>query len=322
MNPTFKFALLTPLAVLGTVLTHGPSAQAGWDNVFQVCCFDCDKPVRTSYYAAPAAPSPTSTTVRYEERAYYETRTAMVPERYQDQVPVQVKSYYYDPVTTYTRSSYRDPCTNECKDICVPKTCYVRKEQCNTVMKAVERMRYVPTEVRRKVVERRPVYTQTFYGPATRRYEDECDTPPAATPPRIDEFRSPLPSTMPSDSNLIEPTLLPINPASNPTRRLSPDRPQPNALTTSLESGTAHLQGEVVAADRVTPKSGTRVVFLNAKDMQDRRYTEADRFGNFDLELPAGQWHLYLGTGGGQAVYQKLVSVQANDTRTFKVVSR
>ncbi len=85
---------------------------------------------------------------------------------------------------------------------------------------------------------------------------------------------------------------------------------------------TARLQGEVVASDRITPKGNVRVVFLNASDMKDRRYTEADRFGNFDLELPAGDWHLYLGSGNGQAVYQKKVNVVANDTRTFKVVSR
>ena len=186
-NQTFKFALLTQLTAIGVVAASTLDANAGWDNVFQVACRDCDKSPSTSYYAAPA-PTTTSTSVRYEERAYYETRTSMVPERYQAEVPVQVKSYYYDPVTTYTRSSYRDPCTNECKDVCVPKTCYVRKEQCNTVMKAVERIRMVPTEVRRKVVERRPVYTQTYYGPATRSYENDCDLPsttPAASYRRI-----------------------------------------------------------------------------------------------------------------------------------------
>ena len=317
-NHTFKFALLTQLATIGVVTAFTTDAKAGWDNVFQVVCFNCDKPARTSYYAAPA-PTTSSTSVRYEERAYYETRTSMVPERYQAEVPVQVKSYYYDPVTTYSRSSYRDPCTNECREVCVPKTCYVRKEECNTVMKAVERIRMVPTEVRRKVVERRPVYTQTYYGPAIRSYEDDCAAPSSTSPPQIDEYRSPVPQSMPS--NTIEPPYVPTNPASNQTRQSSPSQPKSNALTTSLEP-TARLQGEVVASDQITPKGGVRVVFLNASNLEVRRYAEADRFGNFDLELPAGDWHLYLGTGNGQAVYQKKVNVVANDTRTFKVVSR
>ena len=32
------------------------SATAGWDNVFQVACWDCKAKPSTSYYAAPAPP--------------------------------------------------------------------------------------------------------------------------------------------------------------------------------------------------------------------------------------------------------------------------
>ena len=150
---------LLTLASLGVVATAAPS-YAGWNNVFLTACNDCEP--RTSQKSQLP---PTRTSMKYESTSYYETVTVMRPEKYIEEVPVKVKSYYYEPVTTYTYRSYYDSCSGQCQQIAVPRTSQVRREECNTVMKAVERMKMVPVQVQREVTESRPVYTS--YGPVT-----------------------------------------------------------------------------------------------------------------------------------------------------------
>lgn len=324
LNPALLFAApLLALTSLGV-----PTASAGWDNVFQVTCHNCRKE-RVSY-AAPAEPCPPQREVRYEQRCYYEPVTVMKPERYTEEVPVRVRSYYWDPVTTYTRSSYYDPCSGQCQEVCVPKTCYVRKEQCNTVMKYVERMRMVPTQVNRKVCETRPVVT--YYGPITRKYEncDPCDLPPTGGTPRVDELRQNAPSVLPESSSTIPPQQLPTMPQSRPgSSGFRPVNPTPtrnysgtvNAHTTSRTPSTT-VRGEVLASDKATPQPGAKVVFMNAKNPATREYATADAFGHFDTKLPAGEWYVYLGSGNGKAAYHSKVTLGEQESRTFKVVSR
>ncbi|OWK43814.1 hypothetical protein [Fimbriiglobus ruber] len=312
-------AVAPVLTVAGLAFTAAP-ANAGWDNVFQVCCWDCKPKPKTSYYSAPA---PAPTTVQYEQRCYYEPVTVMKQQIERVEVPVQVKSYYWDPVTTYTQRSYYDPCSGCSQQVTVPRTSYVRKEECNTVMKVVERMQMVPVQVQRKVCEKRPVYT--YYGPTTKTYDcATCDAPAASgASPRIDELRQNPPSVMPETGGTIAPQGLPTIPGSMP-RTSQQSRPYTgtiNARTTS-RSGPAVLRGEVVQNDQITPRAGAKLVFVSAADSTVRQYATADDFGNFDLKLPAGTWYMYVGNGDGKAQFHKKITVDDFDAREFKVVSR
>jgi hypothetical protein len=331
------------LAVAGLLMTGG-TAAAGWDNVFQVCCHDCKpRPIRAFFRAAPCdpcppdpCPPPPAARVEYQRSYYYEPVTVMRAERYTEEVPTTVRSFYWEPVTTYTRASYYDPCTCTCQDICIPRTSYVRRERCDTVMRYVERIRMVPVQVQRKVEVTRPVVT--YYGPETRRYlPADCELPPAGVAgpipvgppsvgpigPRVDELRAP-PSVAPEAGGYIAPQQLPTLPNARP-RTQPPARPVApgpvNARTTS-RPGPASVRGEIVLSDQITPRPGAKLVFVSAADHDRREYVTADRFGNFDLSLPAGEWHVYLGNGDGRAMYHKKISVGEYDAREFKVVSR
>ena len=168
------------LAALGVAAAAAPTL-AGWNHVAQPTCND--GPVRRAFKPSAdcngcdtPAPAPRPT-VNYETRTYYEPRTVMKPERYTEEVPVQVKSYYYEPVQTYTQRSYYDPCSGQCQQIAVPRTSYVKKEDCHTEVRYLEKVRMVPVQVEREVTETRPVYT--YYGPTVRRYGPTTDAAPA-----------------------------------------------------------------------------------------------------------------------------------------------
>ncbi len=325
-NPLVRLA--APLVAVAGLLTTGGTAAAGWDNVFQVCCHDCKPRARSSYYCDPCQQPQPVRKVEYVQRSYYEPVTVMKPERFTEEVPVRVRSSYWEPVTSYTYSSYYDPCTCSCQQIAVPRTSYVRKEQCNTVMRYVERIRMVPVQVQREVKVTQPVVT--YYYPEVKSYSSPvCELPPAgaaAPAPRVDELRTNPPSVMPDGTATIPPTNLPTIPPgmSRPSRSMPPARPATGAVNahTTGRSGPATLRGEVVLNDQVTPRPGAKLVFVSTADLSKREYVTADSFGGFDLKLPAGDWFVYLGNGDGRATYHKKISVGDFDSREFRVVSR
>jgi hypothetical protein len=315
-RPLTRFALPAVLALTGLPQL----ASAGWDNVFQVCCHDCRPRTRAAFFRSdPCCEPQPQRRVEYQRSYYYEPVTVMKPERYTEEVPVQVKSYYYEPVTTYTRSSYYDPCTGCYQDICVPKTSYVRKEQCSTVMRYVERMRMVPVQTTRKIEVTRPVVT--YYYPEQRRYVPDCELSTPAPAPSVERLPSSPPSVTPDrgGSELIPPSNLPTQPQSLP-RSMPPGKV--NARTTSRPAGPASVRGEVVLSDQVTPRPGAKLVFVNATDLKTREYATADQFGNFDLQLPAGDWFMYVGNGDGKASFQRKITIADAKARNFLVVSR
>jgi hypothetical protein len=300
-----------PLAALLTLC--GAPAQAGWDNVFQVACRNCrPREVRSSYYAP--APVASHSRTSYVENTYDEVITVEKPTLVREPVDVQVRSYYFDPVTTYTTRSYKNAagCVEE---VSVPCTRYVRKEECNTVTRYVERMKMVPTEVRRKVTERTPVTTIT--GPTTRSYSSDCENcglPPASSgrAPRVEVERGDrLP---PLDVNGVNrsKSVAPLPPAKPFTGTV-------NARTTSLATA---VRGEVVGSDRATPKAGAKLVFLNDANYDEAVRVTADEYGNFLAQLPAGKWHVYVGNGQGRADLTTAVTVAAYDAKPLTVVSR
>lgn len=316
---------LALLAVLGLTSAATPSF-AGWNNVFLTSCWDC-RP-RVAQKPAPA-PTRADTQVEYERTSYSVPVTVMKPERYTEEVPVQVKSYYYEPVTSYRTSYSIDQC-GECQQVQVPcRTSWVKREQCETVMKAVERVRMVPVQMERIVTEVRPKYTTTYYGPVQR-----TTTPLQPVGPGVGiEREGGAPGTIPPAG--VPPMRMPGGlegrkqplPAKQPAPEAPSNyRPMPaaNALMTSF-SKAPHgglLTGDVVKSDRQTPLANAKLVFVNAKDLDTREYVTADDFGGFDVKLPAGEWHLYVGGGNGKATYHSKVSVADGERTTVKVQDR
>ena len=91
--------------------------------------------------------------------------------------------------------------------------------------------------------------------------------------------------------------------------------------TASLSSKVA-VRGEVVLNDQITPRSGAKLVFMNADKAEQKLYATANAYGEFDLTLPAGTWYMYVGDAKGDASYHKKITVGDRDTVDYKVVSR
>jgi hypothetical protein len=81
------------------------------------------------------------------------------------------------------------------------------------------------------------------------------------------------------------------------------------------------VAGEIVEKDRVTPRAGARVVFVNATDTANREYATANEFGEFETKLPSGDWFVYLSKGDGKAAYHSKISINGHP-RNLKVVSQ
>lgn len=309
-------------AAVGVALAAAPAA-AGWDNAFQVACWHCKRP-RVSNYAPPVVHAAPQQVQRLPDIVECEDQPITVMRPQVEQVPVQTleRRSFYEPVTTYTTRSYYDPKTCQTETINIPRTSMVRREECNTVTKYVERVREVPVQTTRKVCKRTPVTQITQYGPTTSSVEcDNCQLPPAASgsgrapsvtvepgrPPRavIEQDRIPAPN-------------VPIVPQglSNPrSSRYS------GPVTSRTVGRSAPVQGEVVLADRHTPRPNTKVIFLSQSNLDDRIETTTDGFGQFDAALPAGDWYVYLGTGTGRATYTNAVTV-GDAGKTLTVVSK
>lgn len=310
--------LATALAAAGLALTAG-SASAGWNNVFEACCWDCNK---RSSYKVPDCPQP-ERRVQYMQRTYYEPVTeyraekVMVPENY------TYKSYYWEPVTSYRYSSYYDPCSGQCQKVATPVQSYALREQCNSATRYVERTRTVPVQAYRPVTVTQPVVTY-YMPPVVQRssYSIPALPPGAIAPaPSADVYRG-APGVAEERTGpevLIPKTNIPTDPQSIP--RAMPPGGSGTSRVNTASRGPAKVIGEVVERDRVTPRSGVRVVFVNATDTSNREYVTANEFGEFETKLPSGDWFVYLSKGDGKAAYHSKITVAAQP-RNLKVVSQ
>jgi len=331
---------MTRLLTIAGLLASSVPAFAGWNTVFTATC--CDRPrvaqrpsakcdtctpapspiVAASPACDTCAPTRTSAKVEYERTCYSVPVTVLRPEKYIEEVATQVKSYYWEPVTSYTYRSYYDACSGACQQIQVPRTSYVRKEECNTVMKAVERMRMVPVQTERQVCESRPIYTS--YGPVTKTYG-----PLTPTAPHVEQQRGSGPSVY-QEGDRIAPPGVPSTPGGTSNPKSAVPQPMPiqsnfrsNALTTShTRDSDGKLAGEVVKQDKATPVANAKLVFVNTSNTEQREYATADAFGSFEKKLTAGEWYLYVGPGDGKASYHSKVTVKEGNTRSVTVASR
>jgi hypothetical protein len=121
------------------------SAEAAWNNVFQVCCNRCQS---SNYVAAPApvaaAPAPScggcqQCTTRYVQRCYYQPVTSYRQSCYMEPVTTYRTSYYYEPCTSYRYSCYFDPCTCRYQQVAQPVTTYSLRSRCCPVTSYLQR---------------------------------------------------------------------------------------------------------------------------------------------------------------------------------------
>jgi hypothetical protein len=318
MNFTRHTALALAIALAGAT----GSATAAWDNVFQVCCNDCNRPRTTTYYAPTPCPQPCpqpEMRISYVQRTYYQPVTEYV--RKSEYVPVtkNVTSYYYEPVTEYKYSTYYDPCTGCPQRVATPTTSYRLRSQCNSVTSYVERCAMVPVTSLRPVNYQQPVVS--YYYPPQPTGTSYYPLPPVSgAAPAVTETREGVPGTMPPAGSSDTTPMIP--PPNVPTQSY----PKPGAAKlrpekTVSRSSVVSVRGEVVQNDQVTPRGGAKLVFLSADKPELREYATANEFGEFDLRLPAGTWFMYVGEKGN-ATYHKKITVGDRDAVDYKVVSR
>jgi hypothetical protein len=316
---------------LGGVLGTAGSASAAWNNVFQVCCHDCNRP-RVSYAIPCPQPCPQpEVRISYVQRCYYQPVTEYVRKSYYEPVTRNYTSYYYEPVTEYRYTTYYDPCTGCPQRVCTPCTSYRLRAKCNSVTSYVERCAMVPVTTLRPVTVRQPVVTY-YYPPEPACPPDAPAPAVAAAPPfippsgpTVEQLRDSQPGVSVNPGETIAPPNVPTTPPPGMSipRQMPPGgnvkiRPE----KTTARSGMHTVRGEVVQADQVTPRSGARLVFVNADRLDQREYVTANQFGEFDVRLPTGKWYLYLGNGDGRAVYHKQITLGERDTYDYRVVSR
>ncbi len=311
-----RCTFVSALAMSVALFANSP-ANAAWDNVFQVCCNDCNRP-RASYYAPPCpqpCPQP-EVRISYVQRTYYQPVTEYVRKSYYEAVTKNVTSYYYEPVTEYKYSTYYDPCTGCPQRISTPTTSYRLRSQCNAVTSYVERAAMVPVTSLRPVNYQQPVVSYYYPIPTAASF---YPLPPVATPgPTVNELRDP-PTVTPGTSDGIPPQQLKTSPEmSYPRPGTTKLRPEKTVSRSSIVS----VRGEVVLNDQITPRSGAKLVFMNADKPEQKLYATANEYGEFDLRLAAGTWYMYVGGAKGDASYHKKISVGDRDTVDYKVVSR
>ncbi len=308
---------------LGGLVTESNRAAAAWDNVFQVCCHDCNRP-RASFFAPAPCPQPCpqpEVRISYVQRCYYQPVTEYVRKSYYEPVTKKVTSYYYEPVTEYKYSTYYDPCTGCPQRVCTPVTSYRLRSQCNSVTSYVERCAMVPVTTLKQVTYQQPVVS--YYYPPAPTGASFYPLPPMGAPagPSVEQIRQNPPGVTPERGNsdtMIPPPDVPVQPGSLPRPGNAKLRPE----KTVSRSSVVTVRGEVVLNDQITPRAGAKLVFMNADKPEQKEYATANAFGEFDVRLPAGNWYLYVGGETGKASYHKQIALGDRDTVDYKVVSR
>jgi hypothetical protein len=314
---------------LGWVAVGAADASAAWNNVFQTssCCQQS-----ASAYFCPPPPPTCCAKISYVQRCYYQPVTTYKTESYLEPVTTYRTSYYWEPVTRYRYTSYYDPCTGCCQQVCTPCTSYCLRSKCNAVCSYVQRCRMVPcTEMRR-----------SFYLEPVVTYSDPCGNPcPGPNGGAVAEsngIRTPngtYPPIIPPGAGIGESTDrgpgAGIGESSEPPRlpRINIDSSRPKTVTpakpirldrVASRTDAGRLQGQVVRDDRITPRANALLRFVGEKD--DEVTARADRTGRFEVELPAGEWTLYLPGAEGKSTFHSTILVRGSDDRRVTVVSR
>jgi hypothetical protein len=330
-------------------------ASAGWDNVFQPTLFRRQQS-SSSYYIAPAPCCPPAVvahsappceekkcTTAYVQRCYYQPVTTYQTKTVMEQVTTMQTSYYYAPVTTYRYSSYYDPCTCSYHQVATPQCGYeLRAKQC-PVQSWVSRCVQVPVQSYQRVDYWQPVTTccsttlgAPIGGPAP------APMPPAAAPMPSAPLPADLPPSIRGEKtpgsgtskqpmwNQFYPPIEKSNdnftPGASfklgiptPVQPQAP-APQPPVKLNQIAVGDSNVEGQVVRSDS-SPKPNAKVLFINASTGK-RATVSANSAGRFQVDLPAGSWHVYLHGADDLPIYQNRIDVNDAQTRQMKLVSR
>ena len=168
------------------------TAQAAWNNVFQVCCNSCRG---SNYVAVPApvaaAPAPApcggcqQCTTRYVQRCYYQPVTSYRQSCYMEPVTTYRTSYYYEPCTSYRYSCYYDPCSCRYQQVAQPVTTYRLRSRCCPVTSYLQRCCMQPVTSYQQV---------TYYEPQTTCCTTTIGAPVAAPCPSAAPVAVPPPA--------------------------------------------------------------------------------------------------------------------------------
>jgi hypothetical protein len=197
------------LAACALALLAAAPAPAAWNNVFQVCCNNCQSPAPVQAFSPvqPGCPPQQNCVTRYIQRSYYAPVVSYRQSFYLEPVVSYRQSYYYEPVVSYRYSCYFDPCTCSYQQVATPVTCYQLRSRCCPVTSYLQRcaMQPVTTYEQRfywvpqvtccQTVEGAPIYGNPPPGgvvtpPAN---PPGVVTPPPMNPPGVGEERTPNP---------------------------------------------------------------------------------------------------------------------------------
>ncbi|MBI3823955.1 MAG: carboxypeptidase regulatory-like domain-containing protein [Planctomycetes bacterium] len=354
--------LLAGLSVVCVWASVVAPASAGWDNVFQPTLFErWRRPTVTNYYVAPAvvaqyAPPVVAQyappvvahsapcdpcqkcTTNYVQRSYYQPVTTMETRTIQEQVTTMQTSYYYAPVTTYRYSAYYDPCSCSYQQVAVPQQSYELRAKSCPVQSWVSRCVQVPVQSVQKVDYWQPVTTccSTTLGAPIMGAAPPAQMMPQAQPvpelpPSITGQKTPAKPTM-MDQYYYQPKIETppeirgnTSPSSQPKLGLPlPPQVQPQQPPVKLDriavGPDSHVDGQVVRSDS-SPKANAKVLFINASTGK-RQTVVANTAGRFQVDLPAGSWHVYTHGADDVPIYQNRIDVNGAQNRQVTLVSR
>jgi hypothetical protein len=324
------------VAGLAVAAAGGGPLHAAWDNVFQVCCHNCQSPPVTSYYADPCCPQPCPPpcpqqvcTTRMVQRSYYQPVTTWETRTEMQQVTTYRTSYYWEPVCTYRVSCYFDPCTCSYRQVSVPVTSHRLRSQCCPVQSWVSRCVSVPVTRQQLVTCYEPQTTCCTVTPPP------CPSPAAAPPPAgVNEQRQ-LPPIQPgvgetrdgngtSSQKPYDPygSPMPHAPQSGVRQPAAPAAPPPSVKLDRIVALPRHnVEGEVVRPD-TSADGGAFLMFKRVDRQGESQSVTAGRDGRFRATLASGTWDVYTQKADGSLMPQKRIDVRGDQTQQVRLTSR
>ncbi len=319
---------------LSLLLLAPQLAPAAWNNVFQVTCNRCRRQTTSNFapviaFAAPSCPQPAcpqpacpqtccTPQVSWVQRSYYQPVTSFQQVTNFEPVTSFRTSYFFEPVTSYHYSSYFDPCSGCCQKVATPTTSFRLRSQCNAVTSYAARISFRPVTTYRQSCywEQVTLPCSPTTAPAT------TATPPAATIAPPVAGAPDLNPGVTEEQKVTPPPVIDekitVIPPSQPLRRSTPLPPAPVKAehVASLGASSAMLTGQVVLAN-YQPRSGAKVTFVSASNLTKRQPAVADASGRFHVDLPAGEWYVYVNNK-----YHNAMKVRGNEARNVMVLSR
>jgi hypothetical protein len=341
------------LAALVALLASG-SANAAWNNVFQVCCDTC-RSQATAAYAAPDCGQ--QCTTRYVQRSFYQPVTTFQQRCYYEPVTSYRTSFYWEPVTSCHVSCFFDPCTCSYKQVQTPVTSFRLRSQCCPVTSYVQKTVLQPVTSYQIAHYFEPQTTccQTTIGapvaalpsgavavpaapaavpagpaavpaapavPANPPTVGEQRQQPLAVPPGVSEQREPAPSNSesqryPAPASQQPMPRAPEGASFRPTPSYSPSVRLDRIVSAS---GTS-VQGQVVSEDR-QPLANVQLLFVHADKVNTRESATADAAGKFQVTLESGAWLVYTRSNDGKTEFRKKIEVGSENPAELRLVSR